>query len=166
MDSRVIGGTLRRSRLLERFSSEDLGKLAQLVEPKTFEPGQEIYGFGDEGDGFFFLAAGKVEFFIPSRTGVLILSTLEPVDSFGELSVLLPGPRMAGARAVDDVMVFEFNQGTFKMLGVSDPSLAFDLVEAIRKRVGESFRALRPLLGRVIVEVAAKSELPQRLSRD
>lgn len=151
MDVRLIAGTLRRCPLFERFDVPSLGKLAQLVECRHFQSGQILFRALDEGASLFVLSSGQVEFFIENQTQLRVVGGCGPVRSFGELSLLLPGPRMIGARAVDEASLFEMSSGLLKMLELSDPSLALELIAAVRERAAAGLSTQRHLFHALFV---------------
>jgi CRP/FNR family transcriptional regulator, cyclic AMP receptor protein len=77
--------------------------LAHLLETEYFKQGQEIFGYGDQGDSIYIVRSGKVQVFIENDEGdTLIVSEPGPGEPFGEISFLDAGPRTATAHAVED----------------------------------------------------------------
>jgi CRP/FNR family cyclic AMP-dependent transcriptional regulator len=77
--------------------------LAHLLETEYFKKGQEIFGYGDQGDSIYIVRSGKVQVFIENDEGdTLIVSEPGPGEPFGEISFLDAGPRTATAHAVED----------------------------------------------------------------
>ncbi len=151
MDVRMVAGTLRRCPLFERLENNDLGKLAQIVEAHVFDPRDLVFRPGEVGGSLFILALGHIEFFTLIDGRERALAMLGPVASFGELSLLLPGPRMIGARAKEEATVYELTHGLLKMLETSDPELALKLIDALRSTAAKTFAPMRSLLEQLFI---------------
>lgn len=70
--------------LLNTLSPEERSKIAQVLKPKTFEPGEIIIRQGDKGDEFFLLVEGEAE---ALKDGNLV-KRYSQGDFFGELALL------------------------------------------------------------------------------
>lgn len=158
LNSKQIAGTLRRCVQLGELDAQELTTLAQMVEVRAFDPGEAVYEPDDDGGSMFVVSSGKVEFYVPLDERRRVIGLIGPVNSFGELGLLLPGARMLGARAIDEVTAFELTAGSLKMLETSDPSLALKIIAALRARGVEVLAELRPLITSLFVETLKRAQ--------
>ena len=100
------------------LSEGALSDLAGRVTLRAVHPGQTIFRQGDRATAFFIVRKGTVliEEEEPETGVARPLRNLGPGESFGELGLLGSAPRMATARAVDAVELFEVDKGTFDRL--------------------------------------------------
>ncbi len=87
--------------LTRNFSDDELQHIVEIVDMRTFEPGETILEEGQTTDGFQFLYLGKAEVWKRSSTGKdhFLIDTLSPGALFGEMSVMTGEPTSASVRA-------------------------------------------------------------------
>ena len=69
----------------------------------AFKAGDTIISEGDDGDAAFFIVAGSVEVIIGRGVDARRLGLLKEGETFGEMSLIEPGPRSATVKAATDV---------------------------------------------------------------
>src|SRR6188472_4080646 len=78
--------------------------MAQCARLRTFRKGALIFGEGDPGDAFSVLVEGNVKVFVTSDRGYeMVLATLGPPDTLGEIALFDGGERSASVEALDPV---------------------------------------------------------------
>ena len=117
------------TRLLERVSPEAIHGLAEQGRTRSYRRGTYLFFQGDDSDSVLFLVRGRVELTTFSVTGHRqLLTTIEPPQFLGELSILGEQPRTATALCLEDSLVWGL---------AGDRFLTF---------LGEHFEATRSLL--------------------
>lgn len=106
--------------LLRSLPPEEMEDVLLCVEPVQFLAGQVIFSKGDEADGLYLIASGKVEI-VDGRvtnghaTGKRI-AELDAGQSFGETALLAKEHRTATVRAATDVSVLRIGTAQFEEL--------------------------------------------------
>ena len=93
---------LGQSRLFGGVHPEDLEDLAERLVERTYRRGQAVFLEGEAGDSLFLVLRGLVKVFVSSSDGrEMVLTTLGPAETFGELAVIDGGVRSASVQAVE-----------------------------------------------------------------
>ncbi len=102
MNSAESAALLGRTRLFGTLHHNVHASLARLAVPRTYDKGQLIFFEGDAGDSMYVVADGSVKLFLNSLQGdEIVLVTVQPAETFGELAVLDGAPRSASAAALE-----------------------------------------------------------------
>lgn len=109
-----------------------LEQIACRMQPVLFEPGDEITHQGDPGDCFYLIDDGAVEVV---RDGVLVAS-VGPASSVGEIALLRRVPRTATVRAVRPTRAFALTGPDFIAAVTASPRSAAAADEVVRVRTG------------------------------
>jgi tRNA A-37 threonylcarbamoyl transferase component Bud32 len=100
---------------------------------KGFEPGQVIIREGDTGDAAYMIVNGRCRAYRTVGDEEETLSVMEAGDVFGEMALLLDGPRAASVEAVEPTTVLVLGKSTMtEGLGVDGWTGA--LVRALAQR--------------------------------
>jgi CRP-like cAMP-binding protein len=100
--ARRAAGLLAATPLFHELGEPALLGLAERATERTYERGEALFHQGDPGDSLFILVDGLVKVFVASEKGdEMVLTTLRPPDSFGELALIDGGPRSASIRALE-----------------------------------------------------------------
>lgn len=102
---------------------------------KLYKEGEIICREGDEGDCMYVLQAGKVEIIKKVSDGELSLRTLNAGELFGEMALFDRMPRSATVRAVGEARVLSIDKKGFFSRVNKDPTLAFNILESMSKRI-------------------------------
>ncbi len=95
---------MRRVPLFERASDRVHQIVSELVQPRTFAPGDVLFREGERGEAVHLLRRGTVKLSKVDLAGhEKTLALLRPPEYFGEMAPLKDAPRSATAVAVDAV---------------------------------------------------------------
>ena len=101
-----------------------LDRVASGTRMRRFRRGEVIFHVGDPGDALFLIASGAVKITLPSETGEeAILTTLQPGEVFGELSLLDGAPRSATAVALEATETMVLQRERFRTLLATEPTI-------------------------------------------
>src|SRR4029077_19608501 len=77
---------LGSTRLFAGLAAGELDQLARFTHVRTVGPGEYVFHQGDPGDTLYIVVSGLVKVFVTSADGgEMVLVTLAPRDTFGEL---------------------------------------------------------------------------------
>jgi len=142
--------------LFQGLAADYNQQIASIVVNKHYQRGQTIFSEGDDGNGFYVVASGRVKVFKLSHEGkeqiLHILGTGEP---FGEVPVFAGEHFPAHAEAMEETRVFFFPRSAFVELIKKNPSLALNMLAMLSRRL-RRFSAL--------IEDLSLKEVPGRLS--
>jgi CRP/FNR family transcriptional regulator, dissimilatory nitrate respiration regulator len=142
--------------LFQGLAAEHYKQLSSIVVEKLCRRGQVIFSEGDDGNGFYVVASGRVKVFKLSHEGKeQILHILGAGEPFGEVPVFAGEHFPAHAEAMEESQVFFFPRSAFVELIKKNPSLALNMLAMLSRRL-RRFSAL--------VEDLSLKEVPGRLS--
>ena len=102
-----------------------LGPLSDHAIEREYRRGQLVFSQGDPGDSLFVLTEGIVMVVLSAETGdEMVLTTLRPLATFGELSLVDGRPRSASVEAVETSKVIVIGRGPWQELVAADRALA------------------------------------------
>ena len=102
---------------------------------KTYSSGQVIVRQGESGDCMFAVQQGRLEVVKESKGGEVRIAVLEEGDIFGEMAIFEREVRSATIRALGEARVLTVDKKTFLRRVQEDPSLAFNLVRMMSRRI-------------------------------
>jgi len=124
---------------------------------RVYEPGEVIVRQGDEGDCMFVIQDGEVEILVEENGSEALLRVAGRNEILGEMAIFEHQPRSATVRARSKARVLTLDKRNFLRRINEDPSLAFQMVEIMSRRVRE--------LSQEVVElkaaVSASGETPK-----
>lgn len=125
---------LRRVPLFSGVPDHVLAGVARVAVEVPVAPGEVVIELGDEDETMFVVVDGTLRVDAGGHT----LTELGPGTSFGELSLLAPGPRSATVTVTTPGVLLRLDRPTFEELMVDHPELARSairmLVELVRDR--------------------------------
>ncbi len=104
---------LARVELLAGLPGETLARLGERMEREDVAPGQAVVRTGDDADRFYVVLSGMFTVSQPERGTRRVL---RPGDAFGEVALLIPGPRTATVTALTPATVASCDRATFDEL--------------------------------------------------
>ena len=104
---------LARVELLAGLPGETLARLGERMEREQVAPGEAVVRTGEEADRFYVVLSGMLTVSQPERG---TRGVLRPGDAFGEVALLVPGPRTATVTALTPATVASCDRATFEEL--------------------------------------------------
>ena len=120
------------------LSETQLEEIKQLIVNRHYNKGEIIFSEGDEGNGFYVVADGKVKIFKSSIDGKeQILHIYGPGNPFGEVPVFSGKQFPANAQAMVKSHLLFFPRTAFVKLITENPSLAMNMLAVLSMRLRE-----------------------------
>lgn len=139
MDLENTAELLARTKLFGELDQEAIRALAEHATQRTCPKGQLIFYQGDPAGSLFVMKEGLVKVFVTSEEGdEMLLVTLHPPDTFGELALLDGSPRSASAQALEPTKMIEVKRTEFLEVVRSNPGMP----EALLRSMGALLRRL------------------------
>ena len=123
---------LRRVRFFEELTPEDLERIAQVGERRSFGAGEAIIERGGSPEGLFILLSGTATVEAGGKT-----HELGPGDFFGEMALLGAKPRAATVMASEPVEAMEVKAIYFGPFLVKNCSVAVQILRGVVERLRE-----------------------------
>ena len=122
--------------LFSGLSDVELDKVTAIAILKSFARNESIFFEGDEGDGFYMVAEGRVKIFKMSLDGKeQILHIFGPGEPFGEVPIFHGQPFPANAMALVKSKLLFFPRTEFIELVTANPSLALNMLAMLSLRL-------------------------------
>jgi CRP-like cAMP-binding protein len=109
---------------------------------KKYNDGDIICNEGDEGKCMFVIQSGMVEVIKKRAEGELTLRTMTKGEIFGEIALFDKMPRSATVKAVGEAVVLSVDKKGFFAKTSNDPTLAFNILKEMIKRIRDLTREL------------------------
>jgi CRP-like cAMP-binding protein len=130
---------LQSTELFGGLQEEILRTVATDAIERRYGKGEVIFQEGDPAEALLVLVEGIVKVYVVSaRGGEMVLATLRPPGSLGEVSLLDGGPRSASAAAIEPTTVLALARSTF--LGLIDRERS--VADAMLRASGHLLRRL------------------------
>jgi CRP/FNR family cyclic AMP-dependent transcriptional regulator len=104
---------------------------------RTVQAGEIVFDLGDPGETLFVVEEGVVELTRPGLDSMRVVMRVQPGEFFGELSVVLGGPRTVRASALTDVSMLELDADTLELMCMKRPEIAIRMLRRLSGRVLE-----------------------------
>lgn len=117
--------------LFQRLDGDSLHSLLYALTEKKFDKGSTIIKQGDEGDFFYIVDSGEVEFFQDDKK----VNTGGAGSSFGELALMYNSPRAATVVTTQDTVVWALDRITFKKILLDKTASKRSMYEGFLKEV-------------------------------
>lgn len=138
------------------LSEDSLIQIRKIAKDKFYDKGRIVFSEGDDGDGFYVVADGRVKIFKISAEGKEhILHIYGPGNPFGEVPVFSGQKFPANAQTLIKSHLLFFPRQSFVDLISQNPSLAMNLLAVLSKRLREFT---------VQIENLSLKEVPGRLA--
>lgn len=139
MNKERIATLLSRTSLFGPLGDDVAKRLAEHAAERKYSKGQIIFHEGDRDDALFVMASGLIKVFLTSEQGEeMVLVTLRPPETFGELALIDSGTRSASTEALEDTTLIVLRRASLLELFQELPQL----MDALLKSVGKSLRRL------------------------
>jgi CRP/FNR family transcriptional regulator len=142
--------------LFNGLPEDQIFAIKKIAVEKQFNKGEIIFSEGDDGNGFFVIAVGRVKVFKVSTEGKeQILHIFGPGQPFGEVPVFTGQRFPANAQAIDKTRVLFFPRASIVDLISANPSLALNMLASMSKKLRQFA---------VQIENLSLKEMPARLA--
>jgi CRP/FNR family transcriptional regulator len=142
--------------LFNGLPEDQIVAIKKIAVEKKINKGEIIFSEGDEGNGFFVVADGRVKVFKVSTEGKeQILHIFGPGQPFGEVPVFAGQKFPANAQALDRTRVLFFPRSSIVNLISANPSLALNMLAVMSKKLRQFA---------VQIENLSLKEMPARLA--
>ena len=142
--------------LFNGLPEDQIVAIKKIAVEKHINKGEIIVSEGDEGEGFFVIAEGRVKVFKVSTEGKeQILHIFGPGQPFGEVPVFTGQRFPANAQAIDKTRVLFFPRVSVVNLISANPSLALNMLAIMSKKLRQFA---------VQIENLSLKEMPARLA--
>ena len=122
--------------LFTGLPEDQIVAIKKIAVENKINKGEIIFSEGDEGNGFFVIAAGRVKVFKVSTEGKeQILHIFGPGQPFGEVPVFAGQKFPANAQAIDRTRVLFFPRASIVNLISANPSLALNMLAVMSKKL-------------------------------
>lgn len=122
---------LQRIPLFSGFDRHKIERLGMLAEEVDVPAGKVLMRQGEEGGDLMVIVRGRVAI---ERDGSR-LNTMSPGDFFGEIALVVGGPRTATATAEEPTTLLVVNHRDFHSLMEEFPEVAIQLLNTLAHRV-------------------------------
>ena len=142
--------------LFNGLPEDQMVAIRKIALEKEFNKGEIIFSEGDEGNGFFVIAEGRVKVFKLSTEGKeQILHIFGPGQPFGEAPVFAGQKFPANAQAIEKTRVLFFLRVSIVNLISANPSLALNMLAVMSIKLRQFA---------VQIENLSLKEMPARLA--
>jgi CRP/FNR family transcriptional regulator, cyclic AMP receptor protein len=132
MNAEAAAGLLGSTDLFKNLDPPVLDQLARSVTFRNYRRGHLIFAQGEPGDSLFVISEGLVKVFVTSEEGEdMVLVTLRPPETFGELALIDGGLRSASAEAIEPTTTLTLSRGPLIELLQGHPNLAQALLSSL-----------------------------------
>jgi CRP-like cAMP-binding protein len=172
MTNQAVVAALAASELFGTLTAADQDALASESGVRRYASGQRIFARGDAGATMYLVGHGAVTLSVTSPDGdEAVLAVLRPPQTFGELTLIDDGARIATATARDATVLIAIPRVAVLRLIRSNPGFAIQMLSALARlirRVDDHLAdmTLLDLRGRVVkfLATAADSRDPSNAS--
>lgn len=134
---------LKKVPLFSGLSEEDLNSLCGMIEEIKLPSGEMLFEEGDSGDHAYVIKEGDLEIIKFSDGKDVLLAVRHSGEVIGEMSLLQEAPRMAGARASSDVVLYAISHIQLDQLINASSSAARAILHTVTARLNSTEIMLR-----------------------
>lgn len=127
---------------------------------QIYQDGDVIIREGDKDSEMYIIKSGAVKVTKRTHKGEITLATLTNGDFFGEMALFERARRSATVCAVDETRVLVLHPGNFLYRLRQDPTLVFEMIQKMCKRI----RKLNEELARISDRAKLDPELHENIS--
>lgn len=139
---------LKRFTLLAELEEEEREAVAEELESVTLGPGTELFAEGEQGEGLYFVAEGRVRIASGQADGAEV--ELGPGAALGAFALVTSGPREVRAETLSQARVLVLRRSAFRRFADAEPRAACRLLEAILRDTARAGREALQLASPVV----------------
>ncbi len=133
-----ILSVISKTPLFKGLPENQLEEIKRITVQRQYNKGEAIFFEGDEGNGFYIVAQGRVKVFKLSLEGKEhILHILGPGEPFGEVPVFSGRPFPANAQTLVKSRLLFLPRAAFIKLITTNPSLSLNMFAILSMRLRE-----------------------------
>jgi CRP-like cAMP-binding protein len=136
---------LRNIPLFANLEPSKLKLLAFTSERVSYEPGQELFHQGDDGDAAYIIIGGEADIIIETDSGPFTVATFKRNDIVGEIAILCDVPRTATVQAKKKLETLVISKELFYRLILEFPQIAVAIMRELAQRLERMNTQLREL---------------------
>jgi CRP/FNR family cyclic AMP-dependent transcriptional regulator len=140
---------LRRVPIFAEIEPSKLKLLAFMSERVGFDSGKRLMQQGDPADAAYLIIDGHAEVILETPAGPVIVATLGPNDTVGEMGILGNVPRAATVRAKDRLIALRISKALFMRMVREFPSMAVSIMQELALRLESTNKQLSGALAEV-----------------
>ena len=157
---------LAQVEVFSELEERELGEVAQVAVPRTFDRGEVIFREGDSGDTSYVVRAGSVSIRREHMDGrTLALAELRPGSIFGELAMFGKETRSATAETLEPTELVAVLSGDMQRVLKSTPEIAFKMLGALAERLRRANERLLQQSFQTVAGRVASALLTQVIAR-
>lgn len=126
-----LNASVMKNFLFNQLDDEALRTIIFALEEKRAAAGTEIISQGDQGDFFYVVEKGTVDYLVDGK----VVNTSSDGSSFGELALMYNSPRAATVLAKSDCILWALDRLTFRRILLDGTSKKRSLYESFLKEV-------------------------------
>ncbi|MGF1465209.1 MAG: Stp1/IreP family PP2C-type Ser/Thr phosphatase [Sandaracinaceae bacterium] len=150
---------LHKMPLFRHLTYQELVRLLNITQVKTFEPDDPVVQEGDEGDELFIVLSGQVRV----HSGDALLTHLGPGQHFGEMALVDKAPRSANVSADAPSKLLSIRRRDFFDIIRKDHAIAVKLLWSFLGVLTERLRTTNRELGEAREKVLEEVDLTDAL---
>jgi len=136
---------LRNIPLFANIEPSKLKLLAFTSERVAYEPGQELFHQGDDGDAAYIIIGGEADIIIETDSGPFTVATFKRNDIVGEIAILCDVPRTATVLVKETLETLVISKELFYRLVLEFPQIAVEIMRELAQRLERMNTQLRAL---------------------
>jgi CRP-like cAMP-binding protein len=135
-----------------RFSDEQLNKLASIASEEAYQAGTQMYQNGDAARSLFLIKEGKIVLFIDNYMGPhkppmqVTVDMITKGESMGWSAVVDPYTYTLGALCIDDTKVIAMDSLELRKLMEEDNNLGYKIMQVVAKLISSRLTHTRIIL--------------------
>lgn len=131
--------------LFAYLRTDQLSRLAPLLEPVAWPKGLRVFDMGDIGTELYIITEGRIGISVAADPKILVfVNELKAGDTLGEMALIDNEPRSATAHVLEDTQALALEKEKLHGLLMSYPELGIGMLRALSQRL----RAMTPLLAK------------------
>jgi len=136
---------LRNIPLFANIEPSKLKLLAFTSERVAYDPGQELFHQGDDGDAAYIIIGGEADIIIETANGPFTVATFKRNDIVGEIAILCDVPRTATVLVKEKLETLVISKELFYRLIMEFPQIAVEIMRELAQRLERMNTQLREI---------------------
>jgi CRP-like cAMP-binding protein len=127
---------LKNALFFEYLRTDELKRVAVLLEPTGWVRGERVFDIGDPVDAMYFIVSGSIGISRdPNPARANLVAKLGPGECFGDMDVIDELPRASTAHVLEDAEAFSLDKERFHALLMAYPELGLGMLRALARRL-------------------------------